>query len=64
MEACDTRRYAGPEGEGEPADVGQGGSYGYAVPLGGVAGSRYGLGPTDPSRIDLVRLGLADDALV
>ncbi len=29
-----------------------------------IAGSRYGLGPTDPARIDLVRLGLADDALV
>jgi hypothetical protein len=29
-----------------------------------IAGSRYGLGPTDPARIDLVRLGLAEDALV
>jgi hypothetical protein len=29
-----------------------------------IAGSRYGLGPTDPGRIDLVRLGLAEDALV
>lgn len=29
-----------------------------------VAGSRYGLGPSDPARIDLVRLGLAEDALV
>jgi hypothetical protein len=29
-----------------------------------IAGSRYGLGPTDPAQIDLVRLGLAEDALV
>jgi hypothetical protein len=29
-----------------------------------IAGSRYGLGPSDPARIDLVRLGLAEDALV
>jgi hypothetical protein len=29
-----------------------------------IAGSRYGLGPTDPARIDLVRLGLAEGALV
>jgi hypothetical protein len=29
-----------------------------------IAGSRYGLGPSDPARIDLVRLGLAADALV
>jgi hypothetical protein len=29
-----------------------------------VAGSRYGLGPSDPARIELVRLGLAADALV
>jgi hypothetical protein len=29
-----------------------------------IAGSRYGLGPSDPGRIDLVRLGLAEDALV
>ena len=29
-----------------------------------IAGSRYGLGPTDPAQIDLVRLGFADDALV
>ena len=29
-----------------------------------IAGSRYGLGPTDPAGIDLVRLGLADDALL
>ena len=29
-----------------------------------VAGSRYGLGPTDPAQIDLVRLGLAEEALV
>jgi hypothetical protein len=29
-----------------------------------VAGSRYGLGPSDPGRIELVRLGLAEDALV
>ncbi len=29
-----------------------------------IAGTRYGLGPSDPARIDLVRLGLAEDALV
>ncbi len=29
-----------------------------------VAGSRYGLGPTDPAQIDLVRIGLAEDALI
>jgi hypothetical protein len=29
-----------------------------------IAGSRYGLGPSDPAQIDLVRLGLAADALV
>jgi TAT (twin-arginine translocation) pathway signal sequence len=29
-----------------------------------IAGSRYGLGPTDPAQIDLVRLGLAEDALI
>jgi len=29
-----------------------------------IAGSRYGLGPTDPVQIDLVRLGLAEDALI
>jgi hypothetical protein len=29
-----------------------------------IAGSRYGLGPSDPAGIDLVRLGLAEDALV
>ncbi len=29
-----------------------------------VAGSRYGLGPTDPAQIDLVRIGLAEEALV
>jgi hypothetical protein len=29
-----------------------------------IAGARYGLGPSDPARIDLVRLGLAEDALV
>jgi hypothetical protein len=29
-----------------------------------IAGSRYGLGPSDPARIDLVRLGMAEDALV
>jgi hypothetical protein len=29
-----------------------------------IAGARYGLGPTDPAQIDLVRLGLAEDALV
>jgi len=29
-----------------------------------IAGSRYGLGPTDPAQIDLVRLGFAEDALV
>jgi hypothetical protein len=29
-----------------------------------IAGSRYGLGPSDAARIDLVRLGLAEDALV
>lgn len=29
-----------------------------------IAGSRYGLGPSDPARIDLLRLGLAEDALV
>ena len=29
-----------------------------------IAGSRYGLGPSDPEQIDLVRLGLAEDALV
>jgi len=29
-----------------------------------IAGSRYGLGPSDPAQIDLVRIGLADDALV
>ena len=29
-----------------------------------IAGSRYGLGPSDPAAIDLVRLGLAADALV
>jgi hypothetical protein len=29
-----------------------------------LAGSRYGLGPSDPAQIDLVRLGLAEDSLV
>ena len=29
-----------------------------------IAGSRYGLGRSDPGQIDLVRLGLAEDALV
>jgi hypothetical protein len=29
-----------------------------------IAGSRYGLGPSDPAQIDLVRLGLTSDALV
>jgi hypothetical protein len=29
-----------------------------------IAGSRYGLGPSEPAQIDLVRLGLASDALV
>jgi len=29
-----------------------------------IAGSRYGLGPSDAASIDLVRLGLAEDALV
>ena len=29
-----------------------------------IAGSRYGLGPSDPARIDLVRLGWAGDALI
>jgi hypothetical protein len=29
-----------------------------------IAGSRYGLGPSDPAEIDLVRLGLAEDSLV
>jgi hypothetical protein len=29
-----------------------------------IAGSRYGLGPSDPAQIDLVRLGLTEDALV
>jgi hypothetical protein len=29
-----------------------------------IAGSRYGLGPSDPAEVDLVRLGLAEDALV
>ncbi|HSD29609.1 MAG TPA: hypothetical protein VLL75_20060, partial [Vicinamibacteria bacterium] len=29
-----------------------------------IAGSRYGLGPTDPAQIDLVRIGLVEDALV
>ena len=29
-----------------------------------IAGSRYGLGPSEPARIDLVGLGLAEDALV
>jgi hypothetical protein len=29
-----------------------------------IAGTRYGLGPSAPARIDLVRLGLAEDALV
>ena len=29
-----------------------------------VAGSRYGLGPTEPAQIDLVRLGLAEDSLI
>jgi hypothetical protein len=29
-----------------------------------IAGARYGLGPSDPARIDLVRLGLADDSLL
>jgi hypothetical protein len=29
-----------------------------------IAGSRYGLGPSDPAQIDLVRLGLTMDALV
>jgi hypothetical protein len=29
-----------------------------------IAGSRYGLGPSDPAAIDLVRLGLAEEALV
>ena len=29
-----------------------------------IAGSRYGLGPSDPARIDLVRLGPSEDALV
>jgi hypothetical protein len=29
-----------------------------------IAASRYGLGPSEPARIDLVRLGLAEDALI
>jgi hypothetical protein len=29
-----------------------------------IAGSRYGLGPSDPAKIDLVRLGMTEDALV
>jgi hypothetical protein len=29
-----------------------------------VAGSRYGLGPSDPASIDLVRIGMAENALV
>lgn len=29
-----------------------------------IAGSRYGLGPSDPKRIDLVRLGWAEEALI
>ncbi len=29
-----------------------------------IAGSRYGLGPTNPAQIDLVRIGLAEDALI
>jgi len=29
-----------------------------------IAGARYGLGPSDPAQIDLVRLGLAEDALL
>ena len=29
-----------------------------------IAGSRYGLGPSDPARIDLVRLGWSDGALI
>jgi hypothetical protein len=29
-----------------------------------IASSRYGLGPSDPSRIDLVRLGHSEDALI
>jgi len=29
-----------------------------------IAGSRYGLGPSDPVQIELVRLGLTEDALV
>ena len=29
-----------------------------------IAGSCYGLGPTDPAQIDLVRLGMPEDALV
>ena len=29
-----------------------------------IAGSRYGLVPSDPAQIDLGRLGLAEDALV
>jgi hypothetical protein len=29
-----------------------------------IAGSRYGLGPSDPAQIELVRLGLTSDALI
>ena len=29
-----------------------------------VAGSRYGLGPSDPSRIDVVRIGWTEGALI
>lgn len=29
-----------------------------------IAGTRYGLGPSDPARIDLVRLGWTDEALI
>jgi hypothetical protein len=29
-----------------------------------IAGSRYGLGPSDPARIDLVRLGWGEAALL
>jgi hypothetical protein len=29
-----------------------------------IAGSRYGLGPSDPARIDLVRIGWSEGALI
>jgi hypothetical protein len=29
-----------------------------------IAGARYGLGPSDPAQIDLVRIGVASDALI